>query len=127
MCLTFCNASRAGLYGALEQQSPTDWHTVSCASRFLNSNEERYSVKELELLGVIGSVEYFKNCLFRKSFIVITDHRELISIMKKFRISKFYNSGLTVSIDRLLHFDFKNKPIPGANMGLLEYIRIRVC
>ena len=36
-----CDASRAGLGAALEQRSPSGWHTVAFASRFLNSNEER--------------------------------------------------------------------------------------
>ena len=36
-----CDASGAGLGAALEQRSPTSWHTVAFASRFLNSNEER--------------------------------------------------------------------------------------
>ena len=58
------DASRAGLRAALEQRSPTGWHTVAFASRFLNSNEERYSVNELELLGVVWSVEYFKQYFF---------------------------------------------------------------
>ena len=52
-----CDASRAGLGAALEQRSPTVWHTVAFASRFLNSNEERYSVNELELSRVLWSVE----------------------------------------------------------------------
>ena len=55
-----CDASRAGLGAALEQRSPSGWHTVAFASRFLNSNEERYSINELELLGVVWSVEHFK-------------------------------------------------------------------
>ena len=52
-----CDANRAGLGAALEQRSPTGWHTVAFASRFLNSNKERYTVNELELLGVVWSVE----------------------------------------------------------------------
>ena len=55
-----CGASRAGLGAALEQRTPAGWHTAAFASRLLNSNEERYSVNELELLGVVWSVEYFK-------------------------------------------------------------------
>ena len=31
-----CDASRAGLGAALEQQSPTGWHTAAFASHFLN-------------------------------------------------------------------------------------------
>ena len=90
-----CVASRAGLGAALEQRSPTGWHTVAFASRFLNSNEERYSVNELELLGVVWSVEYFKYYLFDKSFTTITDHRALLSILKENRSNKSYNSRLT--------------------------------
>ena len=35
-------------------------YIVAFASRFLNSNEERYSIKILELLGVVWSVESFE-------------------------------------------------------------------
>ena len=117
-----CDASRAGLGAALEQCSPTGWHTVAFASRFLNSNEERYSVNELELLGVVWSVENFKNHLFGKSFTIITDHRALLSIMKEHRSNKSYNSRLTRWIDRLLPFDFNIELIAGAKMGLVDYV-----
>ena len=80
-----CDASGAGLGAALEQRSPTGWNTVAFACRFLNPNEERYSVNELELLGVVWSVEYFKYYLFGKSFTIITDHRALPSIKKEHR------------------------------------------
>ena len=117
-----CDASRAGLGAALEQRSPTSWHTVAFASRFLNSNEERYSVNELELLGVVWSVEYFKYYLFGKSFTIITDHRALLSNMKEHQSKKSYYSRLTRWIDRLLPFDFNIEHIPGAKMGLVDYI-----
>ena len=117
-----CDASRAELGAALEQRSPAGWHTVAFASRFLNSNEKRYSVNELELLGVVWSVEYFKYYLFGKSFTIITDHRALLSIMKEHRSNKSYNSRLTRWIDRILPFDFNIEHIPGAKMGLVGYI-----
>ena len=117
-----CDASRAGLGAALEQRTLTGWHTVAFASRFLNSNEERYSVNELELLGVVWSVEYFKYYLFGKSFTIITDHRALLSIMKEHLSNKSYNSRLTRWVDCLLSFDFNIDHIPGAIMGLVDYI-----
>ena len=112
-----CDASRAGLGAALEQRLPKCWHTVAFASPFLNSNEERYSVNELELLGVVWSVEYFKYYLFGKSFTISTDHRALLSIMKEHRSNKNYNSRLTRWIDRLLPFDFNIEHIPGRKWG----------
>ena len=72
------DASGAGLGAALEQRSPTGWHTDAFASRFLNSKTERYSVNKLELLGVVCSFKYFKYYLFGKSFTIIIDHTALL-------------------------------------------------
>ena len=71
---------------------------------------------------MVWSVEYFKYYLFGKSFTIITDHRALLSIMKEHRSNKPYNSRLTRWIDRLLPFDFNIEHIPGAKMGLVDYI-----
>ena len=101
-----CSTSRAGLGAALEQRSTTGWHTVAFAPRFFTSNEERYSVNELEFLWVVWSVEYFKQYLFGESSTIITDHRALLSIMKEHRSNRSYNSRLTRWVDRLLPFDF---------------------
>ena len=90
-----CDASRKGLGCALEQRPPDGWHTVAFASRFLNSVEDRYSINELELVGVVWSVELFKYYLYGKPFTVITDHRALLSIMRENRSNKSYNSRLT--------------------------------
>ena len=117
-----CDAIRAGLEAALEQRSATGWHTVAFSSRFLNSNEERYNINELEFLGIVWCVEYFNYRFFGKSFFIITDHRALLSIMKEHRSNKSYNSRLTRWVDRLLPFDFNIEHIPGAKMGSLDYI-----
>ena len=69
-----CDASRKGLGAALEQLDSEGWKTVAFASRFLNSNEVRYSINEIELLGVVWAIEYFKFYLFGKNFTVLTDH-----------------------------------------------------
>ena len=49
-----CDASRSGLGAALEQLTVDGWKPIAFASRFLNPCEERYSVIELELLGVVN-------------------------------------------------------------------------
>ena len=117
-----CDASRKGLGCALEQRTPNGWHTVAFASRFLNSVEDRYSINELELLGVVWSVEHFKYYLYGKPFTVITDHRALLSIMSENRSNKSYNSRLTRWVDRLLPIDFSIEHLPGSKMGLVDYI-----
>ena len=117
-----CGLSRQGLGAALEQLDCVGWKTVAFASRFLNNNEERYSINELELLGVVWAIEYFKYYLFGKNFTVLTDHRALLSVLKSHRSNKSYNSRLTRWIDRLLPFDFNIEHIPGTRMGLVDYI-----
>ena len=62
-----CDASNTGLGAALELNSPGGWIAVAYASRFLNSLEEKYSVNELELLGVVWAIEHFKYYLYGKS------------------------------------------------------------
>ena len=112
-----CDASRSSLGAA---------RTIN--SRWVETNrisfpiEERYSVNELELLGVAWSIEYLKNYLYGKNFKVITDHRALLSIMKENRSNKSYNSRFTRWVDRLLPFQFDIEHLPEAKMGLVNYI-----
>ena len=117
-----CDASRSGLGAALEQLTVDGCKPISFASRFLNSSEERYSINELELLGVVWSIEYFKNYLYGKKFTVITDHRVLLSILKEHRSNKSYNSRLSRWVDRLLPYQFSIEHLLGAKMGLVDYI-----
>ena len=63
-----CDASRQGLGAALEQLDCDSWKTIAFASDFLNNTEERYSINELELLGVVWAIEFFKYYLFGKKF-----------------------------------------------------------
>ena len=67
------DASRSGLGAALEQLTVDGWKPIAFTSQFLNSCEERYSVNALELLGVVWSIEYFKNYLYGKHFTVIIE------------------------------------------------------
>ena len=117
-----CDASRSGLGAALEQLTVDGWKPISLASRFLNSNEERYSFNELELLGVGWSIQYFKNYLYGNEFSIITDHRALLLILKEHRSNKNYNSRLSRRVDRLLPYQFKKEHLPGAKIGLVDYI-----
>ena len=80
-----CDASRKGLGCAPEQQTPDGWRTVAFVWRFLNSVEHRHIINELELLGVVWSVEHYKYYNYGKPFTVITDHIALLSILRKNR------------------------------------------
>ena len=117
-----CDSSRSGLGAALEQNTPEGWKPVAFASRFLNPTEERYSVNELELLGIVWSIDYFKYYLCGKNFTVITDHRALLSILKEHRSNKSYNSRLSGWIDRLPPYNLTIEHMPGGKMGLVDYL-----
>ena len=73
-----------------------------------------------DLLGVVWSIECFKNYLHRKQFTDVKEHRALLSILKK-NCSKSYNSRLSRWIFRLLHFQFDIQHLPGAKMRLVDY------
>ena len=105
----------------LEQESNVGWETIAYASRFLNKAEEKYSINELELLGVVWALEHFKHYLYGHYFTVQTDHRALLSILKE-RSTKAHQSRLTRWCDRLIPFHFQIEHIPGSKMGLTDYI-----
>ena len=67
-------------------------------------------------------MEYFENDLHGKEFSIITDHRALLSILNKHRSNKSYNSCLSQWVDRLLSHQFKIEQLPGAKMGIVDYI-----
>ena len=117
-----CDASCSGLGAALEQLTVDGWKPISFASRFLNSNEEHYSINALELLGVVWSIEYFKNYIYGKEFVIINNHRALLSNLKEHRSNKRYNSHLSRWVDRLLLYQLKMEHLPGAKIELVDYI-----
>ena len=105
----------------LEQESNNSCETIAYASRFLNKAEEKYSINELELLGIVWSVEHFKHYLYGLFFTVQTDHRALLSILKD-KSTKAHQSRLTRWCDRLIPFHFNIEHIAGSKMGLTDYI-----
>ena len=116
-----CDASKEGLGACLEQNYNNNWHPIACASRFLNTNEQKYSIKELELLSVVWSLEHFKYYLYGSRFTLQTDHQALLSALKDNRGNKTYQSRLTRWVDRLLPFNFSVEHIAGKNMGVADY------
>ena len=72
---------------------------------------------------MVWSIKYFKNHLYGKEYSIITDHRALRSILKEHRSNKSYNSRLSRRwVDKLLPDQLKIEHLPGAKMGLVDYI-----
>ena len=89
---------------------------------FLNENEQRYSLNELELLAVVWSIENFKYYRLGSHFSVRTDHQALLSGLKNNRGNKTYKSRPTWWVDRLLPFRFKVEHLAGKDMVLADYL-----
>ena len=119
--LVVCDASTYELGAALEQNTEEGWVAIAYASRFLNSLEEKYSVNELEPLGVVWAIEHFKYYLYGKFFPVIPYHQALISALNASERFKTSQSRLTRWIDRLIPFNFDIKHLAGSKMGLINY------
>ena len=90
-----CDASKNGLGACLEQLVDDNCCPISYASRFLNSNEQKYSTNELKLLAVVWSLEHIKYYLYGSKFELQTDHQALLSALKNNRGNKTYRSPLT--------------------------------
>ena len=114
--------TRSGLRAALGQLTVDGWKPIAFTSRFQNCFKEQSCVNELELLGAVWSVEYFKNYMNGNHFTIITDHRALLSILKENNSNKSYNSCLTPWIGRLFPFQFDIEHMSGAEMRLVDYI-----
>ena len=103
---------------ALEQKTEEgDWIPISFASRYLNSQEKKYSTNELELLAVIWSVDRFKHYLLIAR---VTDHKALTSALEGNRPKKTDQPRLTRWGDRLILYQIKIVHIPGKYMGIVD-------
>ena len=81
-----CDASHSGLGATLDQWSDqNEWVPIAFASRYLNSQEKKYSTNELELLAVVWAVDRFKHYLLGKEFVIATDHKALTSALGEHR------------------------------------------
>ena len=89
----------------------------------LNDAERKYSTNELEMLAVVWGAEYFRNYILGKKFLIVTDHKALISLLNgNNRKNKTMFSRLTRWLDRLIPFDFQVEHKPGAKIGLADYL-----
>ena len=68
--------------------------------------KKRNITNELEILAIVWSCEHFCNYLLGNRFVVLTDHKAIISALKTNRGNKTHQSRLTRWADRLLPFDF---------------------
>ncbi len=77
------DASTKGSGATLWQEDETGRRPVAFASRFLNSAEHNYAIKELELLVAKLATENFQQYLLGRRLIIETDHKAFIAVFNR--------------------------------------------
>ena len=116
------DACNTGLGATLWQKEGETFRPVAFASRFLTDCEKKYAINELELLGALWGLEYFRYFVYEKRVNLLTDHQALQPLLKKNRAHKQYSARLTRWLDRLSHFDVNVQYTAGKNISLTDYL-----
>ena len=107
------DASDVGLGGILHQVQNGRDRVIAYASRSLNKAEKNYCITEKELLAVRFFIEYFRQYLLGRRFVVCTDHQSLIWLFKlrepRGKIARW--------IEILSQYDFSIQYRPGHKQG----------
>ena len=81
--LIYTDASGIGLGAILSQKDDQNRERViRYASRRTNETESNYSATNLECLGAVWAVQYFRKYVAGSHFQLITDHSAITSLMK---------------------------------------------
>ena len=72
--------------------------------------------------------EYFRNYILGRNFLIVTDHKALISLLNgNNKKNKTMFNRLTRWLDLLIPFDFQIEQKPGAKTGLPDYLSRHPC
>ena len=115
------DACNTGHGATLWQKEGLVFRPVAFASRFLTDREKK-AVNELELLGALWGLEYFRYYVYGKRVNLLTDHQALQPLLKKNRAHKQYSARQTRWLDRLSHFDVNIQYTAGKNIPLTDYL-----
>ena len=111
-----------GLGFALMQRHPETGETklIQCGSRSLTPAGENYATVELEAkviqYGVIKCKHYLLGCPIFK---VVTDHRPLVSVLKKY-LDDTMNSRILKIREKLACFNFDGSWVPGKQHNIAD-------
>ena len=74
------DASQRGIDAVLMQKQNGEERPIAHASKTLSSTQQRYSQIEREALSIIYGVKKFHQYLYGRKFMLITNHKPLVSI-----------------------------------------------
>ena len=103
------DASDVGIGGILHQVQEEKEKVIAYASRALNKAERNYCITEKELLAVRYFIEYFRQYLLGRKFVVRSDHQALVWLFKL----KEPRGKIARWIEILSQYDFSIEYRPG--------------
>ncbi|UYV73632.1 K02A2.6-like, partial [Cordylochernes scorpioides] len=110
------DASQYGIGTVLMQGG----HAIEYASFSLNATQRKYAQIEKELLAIVFGCERFQYYIWGTDVIVETDHKPLLSIVKK-PLEKL-SPRLQRMVLRLMRFQISLKFTPGKNMFVADHL-----
>lgn len=103
------DACGVGIGSVLAQEQQGRERVISYASRGLNKAERNYCITEKELLAVVFVIQYFRQYLLGRRFLVRTDHQALVWLFSL----KEPNGKIARWIEILAPYDFAIEYRPG--------------
>ena len=103
------DASGHAIGAVLEQDDGDGRRPVAYYSRVLNVHEQRYSIRERELLAVVNAIRHWRCYLYGNHFEVHTDHESL----RYLKTQEKLNDRQVRWLELLEQFEFKITPIKG--------------
>ena len=108
------DSSSYGIGAMLAQKTNSGLKPIAYASRSLNSAEQRYATIEKESLAVTWSCDHFEQYLVGRWFLIQTDHKPLIAILKTKHLHEL-SPRLQRFRLRILRFSYDLEYVPGKN------------
>lgn len=117
-----CDASKYGLGCCMFQQHDNNTlKLVACASRTMNEHEVSYSQTEKELLSIYYGTKKFHDFIYGQEITVQSDHKPIISIMKK-PIHKIGSIRLQRIRLKLLKYILNVVYVPGKDLHFADML-----
>ena len=93
---------------------------VDTGSRILQLAEKRYSVTELECLGVVWSTRHTHDYVEGREFTILTDHSALVQVLGKKNLADLPSLRLQKQAEKMLPYDYKIQHEKGSQMTIVD-------
>lgn len=110
------DASGCAVGAVLEQDDESGRRPVAFFSQTLSIHEQRYTIRERELLAIVQSIRHWRCYLHGRAFTVNADHESL----RYLRTQNKLNDRQVRWLEMLEQYDFKIVPVPGIRNAVAD-------